>query len=287
MSDPLSSDELPVTAVVVARNRAGVLGRCLASLARAGARDVIVVDGCSSDGTRGVARDHGAMVISDHGAGLATARNLGADHASGDWIMYVDSDVVVEPNTIRTLLWEAIDSPFDAVQARLDPVDRDLSYWQRGELWRRRRHEQPGPARAVGCQATLVRRRLVTDVRFDPLFSGAGEDGDFFVRATDAGGRVGFSAVAVARHEDRRSLVAFLRQRIWHGRGLARTALRQGRRYGSAARDEGSVVGSGILSEPQFALFMIASVWGLGLGFAIELAALACNRSLRQQLRNG
>jgi hypothetical protein len=132
-----------------------------------------------------------------------------------------------------------------------------------------------------------VRRRLVLDIRFDPLFSGAGEDGDFFVRASDAGGRVAFSAIAVARHEDRRSLGAFLRQRVWHGRGLARTALRQGRRYGSAARDDGSTVGLGILSEPRFAPFMMASVWGLGLGFAIELAALSRNRALRQRLRSG
>jgi glycosyltransferase involved in cell wall biosynthesis len=277
--------EEQVTAIVVARNRAGVIGRCLSSLTRATPQSVIVVDGCSTDETASVAEAHGAIVVSDGGAGLAAARNLGAERADTEWIVYVDSDVEVEPDTIRSLLSEALASRFDAVQARLEPIDSRLSYWQQGEHWRRRRREQPGPARAVGCQATLVRRRLVLDVGFDPLFSGAGEDGDFFVRASDAGAHVAFSATAIAHHQDRRSLSEFVRQRVWHGRGLARTALRQGRRYGSAARDDGSTVGLGILSEPRFMPFMIVSVWGLGLGFAIELLGLARDRPLRQRLR--
>ncbi len=285
MTEPIEQAESPVTAVVVARNRAGAIGRCLRALALGHAGEVVVVDGRSTDGTASRAAALGAIVVSDEGAGLAAARNLGAEIASTEWIVYVDSDVVVEPATIRTLLMEAESERYDAVQARLDPVDRDLSYWQRGELWRRNLRERPGLAPAIGCQATLVRRRLVLDIRFDPLFSGAGEDGDFFVRATHAGGRLAFSAKAVAHHEDRRSLVSFLRQRVWHGRGLARTALRQRRGYGSAASKDGSNLGLGVLADPRFAPFSLVSVWGLGLGFAIELASLANDPVLRDRLR--
>lgn len=285
MTESTTQDPGGVTAVVVARNRAHVIGRCLRALALGDVGEVIVVDGRSTDGTPDEAGALGATVVSDEGAGLAAARNLGAQIASTKWIIYVDSDVVVEPETVRTLLDEAESGSDDAVQARLGPVDSDLSYWQQGELWRRTIRERPGLARAIGCQATLVRRQLVIDVRFDPLFTGAGEDGDFFVRVTEAGGRVAFSARAVAHHEDRKSLAAFLRQRVWHGRGLARTALRQRRRYGTAAGKDGSNLGLGALGAPRFTPFSLVSVWGLGPGLAIELASLARDPDLRGRLR--
>jgi glycosyltransferase involved in cell wall biosynthesis len=286
MSDLARADPLPVTAVVVARNRGSVIGRCLASLETSGITAIVVVDGCSSDDTASIAEARGATVVSDRGAGLAVARNIGAETATTEWVMYVDSDAVVEPETAGRLLAEALDLGFDAVQARLDPVERELSYWQRGELWRRRRRERAGPARTIGCQATLVRRRLVLDVRFDALFTGAGEDGDFFARAGIAGGRLAFSSTAVAHHDDRRTLRGFLGQRVWHGRGLARTALRQRRSYGVAARDEGASAGAGVLSEPGYAPFMLVSLWGLGVGFAIELISLSGDRPRRQRLRD-
>ena len=158
MTEPIEQAESPGTAVVVARNRAGAIGRCLRALALGHAGEVVVVDGRSTDGTASRAAALGAIVVSDEGAGLAAARNLGAEIASTEWIVYVDSDVVVEPATIRTLLMEAESERYDAVQARLDPVDRDLSYWQRGELWRRNSGSDPGlPLRSV------VRRRLSGD----------------------------------------------------------------------------------------------------------------------------
>lgn len=282
-----NSRRLPVSAVVAARNRADVIGRCLAALDEARPLEIIVVDGRSSDGTAKLAEQFGARVIPDHGAGLAVARNLGAQAAASDWIVYVDSDAVVEPDTIRALLQEAKEQDLDVVQAQLVPLSDDLSYWQRGEAWRRRNRERPGLARAVGCQATLVRRDIVVDPGFDPAFSGAGEDGDFFTRACAHGARVAFSGRAVAHHEDRRSAVAFIEQRIWHGRGLARSAVRDARRYGSAVAEDGSSAGPGMLRAPAYLPFMAVSMWALAVGFGLELLSLAANPTVRRSLQRG
>jgi glycosyltransferase involved in cell wall biosynthesis len=281
------SQDVPVSAVVVARNREGVILRCLAALRDAGPDEIIVVDGRSSDDTLGVARRFGATVLSDDGAGLAAARNLGARAAHSDWIAFVDSDSVVEPGTLRLLVDEARELRLDAVQAKLLPISGRLSYWQRGEAWRRRNRETPGLARGLGCQATLIRRDILVSPGFDPVFTGAGEDGDFFARACAHGARIAFSDRAVAYHEDRRSLSDFVRQRIWHGRGLARSAFRDARHYRSAIAQDGSSAGSGAIQSPRFLLFLAVSMWALAVGFALELARLTVDPELRRKLKGG
>ena len=287
MSSGSNARRLPVSAIVAARNRVGVIGRCLAAIEEARPYEIIVVDGQSSDGTARVAERFGARVIPDNGAGLAVARNLGAQAAVSDWIIYVDSDAVLEPDTIRDLLQEAHDQDLDAVQAQLLPLSDDASYWQRGEAWRRSNRERPGLARAVGCQATLIRRDIVVDPGFDPVFNGAGEDGDFFTRACAHGARVAFSGQAVAHHEDRRSAAAFIDQRIWHGRGLARSAVRGASHYRSAVAEDGSSAGGGLLRAPGYLPFMAVSIWALAVGFGLELARLAVHPTLRRSLQRG
>lgn len=88
--------ELPVTVVIPAYNRAGLLPRALAGVRAqrpAGPAEVIVVDDGSSDETAAVAERLGARVIR-HGVnrGLAAARNTGLRAARHDWVALLDSD---------------------------------------------------------------------------------------------------------------------------------------------------------------------------------------------------
>src|SRR5688572_15602491 len=75
-----------VTAVVPARNAAAMLPECLLSITDSGVRDIVVVDGMSTDATVDLARRFGAAVISDEGAGLPAARALGARAARHDLV---------------------------------------------------------------------------------------------------------------------------------------------------------------------------------------------------------
>ena len=63
--------------------------------------EIIVVDDGSTDDTSGVASRLGARVVRlDQNGGAGRARNQGARHATGDALLFVDSDVVVLPDTV-------------------------------------------------------------------------------------------------------------------------------------------------------------------------------------------
>ena len=110
----------PVSAIVPAYNAAATLAPCLVALLRSDypALEVIVVDDGSTDGTAEVASRHGVRVVRQPNRGAAAARNAGAAVAGGDHFYFLDSDVVVEPDTVRRLVETATKHGVDLAVGR-------------------------------------------------------------------------------------------------------------------------------------------------------------------------
>ncbi len=79
------------------------LPRCLEALRVSEFADfeVLVVDDCSTDNTREIAERFGARYLrTPRNLGPGGGRNLGAAHARGEVLIFVDADVVVAPETL-------------------------------------------------------------------------------------------------------------------------------------------------------------------------------------------
>ena len=92
-----------ISVIIPVFNGAGTLPFCLQALADSHyqAAECLVIDDGSTDGSAALAERLGATVLSTGGrCGPAKARNLGARHASGDLLLFVDADVSVHPDTL-------------------------------------------------------------------------------------------------------------------------------------------------------------------------------------------
>lgn len=102
-----------VSVIIPVRNAPIDLEKCLAALAVTEHKpcwECIVVDDASTDATPDVAHKAGARVVSlGENAGPAKARNQGALQATGDILFFIDSDVLVKPDTIERVA-EAFES---------------------------------------------------------------------------------------------------------------------------------------------------------------------------------
>lgn len=77
---------------MIVRDEEAHLPRCLASMAGV-ADEIVVVDTGSQDRTIEIARRYGAKVVEwAWQDDFAAARNVSLDHATGDWIIYLDAD---------------------------------------------------------------------------------------------------------------------------------------------------------------------------------------------------
>ncbi len=63
----------------------------------------IVVDNNSVDGTAGIARAREATVVFEPMQGISRARNTGARHAAGDVLVFIDADVIVPHDLLKTI----------------------------------------------------------------------------------------------------------------------------------------------------------------------------------------
>lgn len=99
------SDKPPFISVIVpVYNGRAFLHLCLDAIYASSYRsfEVIVVDDCSTDDSADISREKGAKVLAtSRQSGPASARNLAAETAEGEILMFVDADVVVKQNTLE------------------------------------------------------------------------------------------------------------------------------------------------------------------------------------------
>lgn len=97
---------MPTWSVVIpARNEAETLPALLLALKaqRLQPAEIIVVDNASSDATAQVAAGHGARVLHCAERGVAHARQMGLEAATGEWIATTDADSVPESDWLWAL----------------------------------------------------------------------------------------------------------------------------------------------------------------------------------------
>jgi cellulose synthase/poly-beta-1,6-N-acetylglucosamine synthase-like glycosyltransferase len=97
---------LTLSVIIPVLNGARFLPECLQCLRQSTTPplECIVVDDGSCDGSAAIAEAAGVAVFRTQGhAGPGSARNIGAAHASGDILVFVDADVCVRPDTLDLL----------------------------------------------------------------------------------------------------------------------------------------------------------------------------------------
>ena len=104
-----------ISVIIPVYNSASMLKQCLAAMAASDFTnyECIVVDDSSADNSTEVAREYGARVIELKGGpyGPAFARNRGVEAAEGEFVYFIDSDVVIKPDTLSKVAQSFKDFP--------------------------------------------------------------------------------------------------------------------------------------------------------------------------------
>ncbi len=100
--------------VIAVYNGAHFLQKCLPAIEAAADKEmeVIIVDDGSTDNSAEIGKFFEAKVIElAECNGAANARNIGVGEARGEIILFVDADVVIQPDTIKNVRCIFADNP--------------------------------------------------------------------------------------------------------------------------------------------------------------------------------
>jgi len=228
-------DPALATYVVPVHDRAAMLARLLTSIGP-DAR-VVVVDDASRDPVTvaRVAAAHGArLVVLERNVGPASARNAGLRVVTTPYVVFVDSDVVVDPAAVTLLLRHFADHRVAAVA----PQVRGLP--QPGRPTWVRRYEDAASSLDLGVRPATVRPRSPVSwvsssclaARVSALGAGfgdglyVGEDVDLVWRLVEEGWTVRYEPAAAVHHEHRARLGVWAARKAFYGTGADQLAQR-------------------------------------------------------------
>lgn len=105
----------PLSIIIPAYNAQADLPLCLASLMpglESGLlREVLLVDGGSEDQTRRIAEGSGATVLTAPTKGRAAQLRHGAEHARGDWLLFLHADTALSRDWAERVMAHISDTP--------------------------------------------------------------------------------------------------------------------------------------------------------------------------------
>src|SRR5262245_14968568 len=258
-----------ISVVMPVYNAEATLEECLTKLGDSAFEDfeVVVVDDGSTDRSKEILTRFPVRVVPSSGrVGPAAARNLGAQVATGEYLFFIDSDVMVRPDTLGLLAtgFEGgeVDG-FNGVQAaemrHTDLVSQYKNLWMRWTYLR-----QTGDVPLFYTTAAAIRRDTFLRVGgFDIGYATPNvEDTAFGQKLKRLGVRVRIHPELEVEHVKRYSLRGMLRTDFMRAVSLTRLKLRHPEDLGD---DNTSVPASYMASVPLAGLTVLAL--GLGLVF--------------------
>lgn len=226
---------ISVSVVLPTYNRLARLKRVIAALELQSvsptAFEVVVVSDGAADGTNDYLSGYDGPLqlnpILKENGGVATARNVGFQNASGELILFIDDDVIPTPNLIETHLnrHQQENERVVVVGPMLTPADFSMAPWV---LWEQAMLEKQYRAMADGLweptarqfytgNTSLPRSLLVETGGFDPTFRRA-EDVELAYRLSDMGIRFIFDENAIGFHYADRSFASWIHIPYAYGR---------------------------------------------------------------------
>ncbi len=221
-----------VSVIIPARDSESVLDECLRALKASSypVHEIIVVNDGSMDRTSSIAKQHSVRIVDlscPYGANYS--RNRGAAEASGDILLFLDSDVVVQANTIQHIMSYFSENSVDAIVGLYSLKHRHHNLAsQYKNLWIRFSYLKSGPhIDWIFGAVSAIRKSAVWKVKgFDRrlLMEHGGDDLELGKRMTASEHNILLKPEIEVEHLKRHTLVSMLKNDFARSQGFIRLA---------------------------------------------------------------
>jgi arabinofuranan 3-O-arabinosyltransferase len=204
-----------VSVVVTTRDVERTVDACLRSIRGQDYQplELVLVDNASTDRTVEVAQQHADVVLSA-GPERSAQRNLGVAVASGEWVLWIDADMLLRPDVVSSALSAA--ERADAGAVSIPETTVGPGFWTACRALERSCYlDDPSL-----FNPRLLRRDLLLELGgFDESMSGP-EDADLRLRLEQRGVAVAHATGVIDHDEGRLTLRDVFHKRVYYGGSL-------------------------------------------------------------------
>ena len=245
----------PLVSVIIGTyNRANYLEKCLDSMVEQTYAnfEVIVVNGPSTDNTKGILKRYSFKIIQQNEkGGLSAARNIGIKEAKGEIIAFIDDDGIADKNWLDELTRLYTTTDIVSVGGKIVPIwlsERPEWYTDRlgGYLslldFSQNIEQMVFPEHPYGCNMSF-RKKIFKELGcFDASFGRdlsknllSQEELDLYKRIDDKGYKTMYNPKAVVYHQIDASRLTreWFKERLYWGNGVS-TAVFHKKHYGTS-----------------------------------------------------
>ncbi len=211
---------MQLSVVICVKNEVNRINDCLDSVMTNDPKEIILVDGGSTDGTVEIVKKYeNVKIIISKNSNLTRDRQLGIDSSSSEFVALIDADHRLRPNDLDSLLNDLKKNKFDIVQSGLRSYTNS-GFWVSAEdqSWQLIQNV-PGPRNMIGTAPAIYNKRVFNFAKFDDKITKTIDDTDFSYRLSQHKGiKMGVGNTVIAQHHFS-SFSDYVKKFLWYGKG--------------------------------------------------------------------
>lgn len=125
-----------ISTVILTKNVSNAIKACLESVSWCD--EIIIIDDNSTDETRDIAKKLGAKVYENDLAGnFSQQRNFGLEKATGEWVLFVDSDEIIPENLAKEIQAKLLENKANGFFIKRDDFifGKKILHGEMGDTW--------------------------------------------------------------------------------------------------------------------------------------------------------
>jgi glycosyltransferase involved in cell wall biosynthesis len=212
---------MSISVIIPAHNAEKTIKLCVDSILEQLGEDdeIIVVDNGSTDSTLSILKECSIdKVYVKENCNVSGVRNFGAEHATGELLLFIDSDCTLQKDYVKNAFQFLHDESIHASGCKVD-IPEDSNWIEKS--WFSTRKTGISEVNYINSGNFIIRKNVFELIGGFNESIVTDEDTEICLRLREKGFRiVSNDTLSVTHHGNPKSIIAFMKREYWHSIGM-------------------------------------------------------------------